>query len=97
MFGHLGGLGLNESRIETAAGDTRATSSTNRDMMLAAGASGTSAGSRVGSFANNATCGRQNNAVAYQSPSNFVVAASLADVPPQRSSSFFVARTVNTP
>src|SRR6266566_9972717 len=41
----------------------------NRRVMVAAGASGIRTGSRVDSLTNNAACGRQNSAVAYQSPS----------------------------
>ncbi len=53
-------------------------------------------GRRVASLTNRATCGFQNSAVTYQTPSAFVVGPPPGEGPPQRSRTFLVAWTTNT-
>jgi hypothetical protein len=78
-------------RLMACASSTVATAARNRSRTVAAGASGNSTGSRVDSLTNDATCGFQNSAVAYQLPNN-VVGCSTGTVVgvPTRSRNFLV-------
>jgi hypothetical protein len=68
-----------------------------RARSVAAGASGIKTGNSVASLTRSATCGFQNQAVAYQSPSRVVETSPGRRVNrPTRSRSFLVARTTST-
>ncbi len=76
---------------------TDAIASDTRPRSVPAGASGRNTGSSVRSFTSSATCGRQNSAVANQSPSTVVDSSSASGgAPRSRSRSFLVPRTTST-
>ncbi len=84
-------------RLTRCAASSAASAGGNRAVSAAAGASGISTGSKVDSLTNNATCGRQNGTVAYQSPSTVVDRSPTSRSGlPTRVSSFLVAWTTNT-
>ena len=79
-----------------SAPKTSAIAAGNRATAPDAGQSGISTGTNVAALTNSATCGRQNNTLAYQSPSTVDDDGGSTVGRPTRSRNFYVPRTVNT-